>query len=87
MAQTMITPDEIEQAKAALDRALDFFKADTVGVMCTHVSGRHKERNLLGVEARRFNQGTPHVYLWGRTGPLIIEYMQQRLNAWDKENL
>lgn len=87
MAQTMITPGEIEQAKAALDRALDFFKADTFGIMRTHVSGFPGGRSLIGVEARRFNRGTPHLYIWGQAGPLIIEYMQQCLVTWDKENL
>ena len=79
-----LTPNEIDQAKSAINRVLSFFKADTLGSIRSSVSGHHRGRPLLEVDAKRFRlDSTPHLYTWGWAAPLVREYMQQELAAWE----
>lgn len=77
-----LTRTEIEQAQAALDRALDFFKDGTIGIVTTSVSGQHRGRALIEVRVKHMEPGKPHIETWGWAAPAIREYKQQRLAAW-----
>jgi hypothetical protein len=79
-----LTQAEIDQATAALDRVLDYFKDDSrIGIRLASISGQHSGRPLIEIRAVRVEPGPPRVTTWGWAAPFIREHKAQRLAEWE----